>query len=85
MKDKTYISVVNASFYAQLLLEALDDLEDTPVFRHSLKYKVKQTQLELEKQNSRFIETMFKNDEEFLTNLQTHTDELISRLSMNCH
>ena len=81
MKDKTYISVVKASFYAQLLLEALDDLEQTPIFRQSLKFKVKQAQLELEKQNSRFIETMFKNDEEFLSNLQKHTDELINRLS----
>jgi len=81
MKDQTYVAVVKASFYAQLLLESLDELEDTRVFRQSLKFKVKQAQLELEKQNSRFIETMFNNDEEFLTNLQTHTDEMLDKIS----
>ncbi len=81
MKEQTYQSVVKASFYAQLLLESLDELEGTRIYRQSLKFKIKQAQQELEKQNSKYIDAMFKNDEEFLTNLQTHTDKLLNKIS----
>ena len=47
MKDQTYVAVVKASFYAQLLLESLDELENTRVFRQSLKFKVKHREIQV--------------------------------------
>lgn len=80
-KEEIYQRIVKATFYSQLLLEALDELEVTPVFRQSLKFKVKQAQKELEIQTSKLLDAMYGNDEEFLVNLQEHTDGLITRLS----
>ena len=82
MTDKEIrYAVVKATFYAQLLLESLDEVATTPVFRHSLKFKVKQAERELEKETSRLLDRMYKADEEFLVNLQKHTEQLMSRLS----
>ena len=79
--NETYISIVKATFYAQLLLESLDEVSTTSVFKHALKYKVKQAEQELEKATNKLLDTMYGNDQEFLVNLQKHTDELITRLS----
>tara|TARA_R110002050_G_scaffold150400_7_gene277133 strand:- start:3935 stop:4297 length:363 start_codon:yes stop_codon:yes gene_type:complete len=80
-KEKQYQTIVKATFYAQLLLESLDDVSELPIFKHSLKFKVKQAEKELEKATSRLLDTMYGNDEEFFVNLQKHTDSLISKLS----
>ena len=41
-KNDIRYAVVKATFYSQLLLESLDEVSHTPVFKHSLKFKVKQ-------------------------------------------
>jgi len=73
-------SVVKATFYAQLLLESLDEVAHTPIFRHSLKFKVNQAEKELEKATNKLLDQMYGEDEEFLVNLQKHTDQLMTRL-----
>lgn len=73
-------AVVKATFYSQLLLESLDEIAHTPVFRHSLKFKVKQAEKELELATNKLLDRMYGEDEEFLVNLQKHTDELMTRL-----
>ena len=80
MKDKIYI-VTKAIIYGQLMLEAMDEVKDLPIFRHSLKRKINQAEQELEKELGKFMMTLTKTDEEFYYNLQTHIEDLITKLS----
>lgn len=79
-KNDIRYAVVKATFYSQLLLESLDEVSHTPVFKHSLKFKVKQAEKELEKATNKLLDQMYGENEEFLVNLQKHTDELMTRL-----
>lgn len=80
MKDK-YYSITKAIIYGQLMLEAMDEVKDLPVFKHNLKRKINQAEKELEKELGKYMMTLTKNDEEFYYNLQTHIEALITKLS----
>lgn len=49
VSKKTRLTVVTASVAAQVLHEALDDIEDTPFYKQSLKNMTKRMQTELTK------------------------------------
>ena len=80
MKDKIYV-VTKAIIYGQLMLEAMDEVKDLPIFKYSLKRKINQAEQELEKELGKYIMTLTKKDEEFYYNLQTHIEDLITKLS----
>ena len=80
MKDKIYV-VTKAIIYGQLMLEAMDEVKDLPIFRHSLKRKINQAELELEKELGKYMTNLSQNNEEFYLNLQTHIEQLITKLS----
>jgi len=76
-KEQTFYSVTKAVIYGQLMLEALDDVKETKIFKHSLKHKVKIAEKELEK----YINLFAKNDEQFYMNIQNHIDSLVTKLA----
>ena len=80
MKDKIY-SVTKAIIYGQLMLEAMDEVKGLPIFKHSLKRKINQAEQELEKELGKYMMTLTKNNEEFYYNLQTHIEDLITKLA----
>jgi hypothetical protein len=80
-KQEVFYSVTKAVIYGQLMLEALDEVKDLKIFKHSLKYKVKQAEQELEIELEKYINLFAKNDEEFFMNIQNHIDALVSKLS----
>ena len=82
MKDKIY-SVTKAIIYGQLMLEAMDEVKGLPIFKHSLKRKINQAEQELEKELGKYMMTLTKNNEEFYYNLQTHIEDLITKLESN--
>ena len=80
-KQEVFYSVTKAVIYGQLMLEALDEVKELKIFKHSLKQKVKQAEQELEKELEKYINLFAKNDEEFFMNIQNHIDALVSKLS----
>tara|TARA_R110002049_G_scaffold87123_1_gene220988 strand:+ start:650 stop:1003 length:354 start_codon:yes stop_codon:yes gene_type:complete len=79
MKNKMYV-VTKAIIYAQLMLEAMDEVKELPIFRHSLKMKVNQTEKALEKELGKYMLSAMNGDEEFYLNLQSHIELLINKL-----
>ena len=80
-KPEVFYSVTKAVIYGQLMLEALDEVKELKIFKHSLKFKVKQAEQELERELEKYINLFAKNDEEFFMNIQNHIDALVSKLS----
>lgn len=80
-KQEVFYSVTKAVIYGQLMLEALDEVKELKIFKHSLKFKVKQAEQELERELEKYINLFAKNDEEFFMNIQNHIDALVSKLS----
>lgn len=80
-KEEVFYSVTKAVIYGQLMLEAMDDVKELPIFKQSLKFKVNQAEKELEKQLAVYINRFAKNDEEFYMNIQNHIDALITTIS----
>ena len=46
-QEQVFYSVTKAVIYGQLMLEALDDVKELSIFKHSLKHKVNQVEKEL--------------------------------------
>jgi hypothetical protein len=80
-KQEVFYSVTKAVIYGQLMLEALDEVKELKIFKHSLKFKVKQAEQELERELEKYVNLFAKNDEEFFMNIQNHIDALVSKLS----
>jgi hypothetical protein len=80
-KEQTFYSVTKAVIYGQLMLEALDDVKETKIFKHSLKNKVNIAEKELEKELEKYINLFAKNDEQFYMNIQNHIDSLVTKLA----
>ena len=49
-KQQVFYSVSKAVIYGQLMLEALDDVKELPMFKQSLRFKVNQAEKQLEKE-----------------------------------
>lgn len=80
-REQVFYSVSKAVIYGQLMLEALDDVKELPMFKQSLKFKVNQAEKQLEKELEKYIIAFAKEDEEFYMNIQNHIDNLVSKLS----
>jgi hypothetical protein len=81
-QEQVFYSVTKAVIYGQLMLEALDDVKELSIFKHSLKHKVNQVEKELEKELEKYINLFSDNDEQFYMNIQNHIDNLVTKLSM---
>ena len=81
-QEQVFYSVTKAVSYGQLMLEALDDVKELSIFKHSLKHKVNQVEKELEKELEKYVNLFAENDETFYMNIQNHIDNLVTKLSM---
>tara|TARA_R100001369_G_scaffold24066_2_gene44181 strand:+ start:226 stop:588 length:363 start_codon:yes stop_codon:yes gene_type:complete len=80
-KQQVFYSVSKAVIYGQLMLEALDDVKELPMFKQSLRFKVNQAEKQLEKELEKYIIAFANEDESFYMNIQNHIDNLVSKLS----
>lgn len=81
-KLKDYqLKILKVLFYGQLLLEANDDLENTPFFKQKLKYSVKNASVEVEKQIKIQLEKVFGQSNEMTINMFQQIDGFIERVS----
>lgn len=79
--EEAQIKILKVLFLGQLLLEANDDLEKTPYFKHKLKNVVKRSSEEIERQIKLQLEKVFNHDNQMCVNLFNHVDEFISKAS----
>jgi hypothetical protein len=68
-------------FLGQLLVEALDDIEQTPLYKQRLKYLAKNTSNELLKILNVELPKVMSQDQEFATNMFQQIDYLITKLA----
>tara|TARA_R110000851_G_scaffold124144_1_gene254265 strand:+ start:256 stop:564 length:309 start_codon:yes stop_codon:yes gene_type:complete len=77
---KLNFTVINLLATAQLFHEELDELENTPYFKHSLKKAAKNIELELTKTLDDHIAHLWKIDEKAMQEIQLNIKTIIKEL-----
>jgi len=79
--EEAQVRILKVLLYGQLLIEANDDLEETPFFKKTLKHTVNKATQEVEKQIKTQIERVYKADNEFCTNIFNQIDNAIGKIA----
>ena len=77
---KLNFTVINLLATAQLFHEELDELQDTPYFKHSLKKAAKNIEVELTKTLDPHIAYLWKVDEKAMQEIQLSINTIIKEL-----
>jgi len=81
MIQKTQLTMLTCLAAAQVLHETLDDLEHTQFYRHSLKSAAKKFELEISKTCDKYIDDLFKVDEETMQQIQEGITEICKEMA----
>ena len=81
MKESQLFTYTNTVICAELLSNYLEDLKDTPVYRHMIKSHSKQLSAELEKMLNIELPKVFEVDEMFTVNLMREFKSLVENIA----
>ena len=80
-EKKLNLTVINLLATAQLFHEGLDELENTPYYKHSLKKASKNMELELTKTLDHHINHLWSIDSDTMQKIQSSIKTIIKELS----
>jgi transcriptional regulator of heat shock response len=79
--EKQHLTAVMCLASAQVLLECMDELQDTPFYKQSLKQLVKRLEKELLKVLDDDISKMYKIDEEVMRMIQNGIEAISKQMA----